>query len=61
MRFLKDNEKKLFRNLEHSNLKLERNKSHLMFNETCHIYYKNELSVSEINNEIPKLKTKGIQ
>ena len=33
---LKDNGKKLFRNLEHSILKLERTKSHLMFNETCY-------------------------
>ena len=32
LRFLKDNEKKLFRNLKRSTLKLERNKSHLMFN-----------------------------
>ena len=38
LKFLKDNEKKLFRNLERSTLKLERNNSHLMFNETC--YYK---------------------
>ena len=36
LRFLKDNENKLFRNLERSTLKLEGNKSHLMFNETCH-------------------------
>ena len=36
LRFLKGNEKKLYRNLKRSTLKLERNKSHLMFNETCH-------------------------
>ena len=36
LRLLKDNEKKLYRNLECRTLKLERNKSHLMFNETCY-------------------------
>ena len=37
LRFLKDNEKKLLgRNLERTTLKLERNKSYLMFNETCY-------------------------
>ena len=36
LRFLKDNEKKLFRNSERTTLKLERNKSHLTFKETCY-------------------------
>ena len=36
LRFLKDNKNKLLRNLERSTLKLERNKSHLMYNEACH-------------------------
>ena len=35
LRFFKDNEKTLYRNLERSTLKLEKKKSHLMFNETC--------------------------
>ena len=40
---LTDNEKIIFRNLERSTLKLEKNKSHLMFNETC--YNNNEINV----------------
>ena len=42
LRFFKSNEKTLYRNLDHSILKLEKpNSSHLMFNETnCNIYAK---------------------
>ena len=36
LRFLKDNEKTMYRNLERSILKLKKYKSHLMFNETCY-------------------------
>ena len=36
LRIMKDNEKKLFINLKRSTLKMERKKSHLMFNETCY-------------------------
>ena len=36
-RFLTNNEKIIYRNLERSTLKLERSKSYLMFNETCYI------------------------
>ena len=36
LRFLTDNEKIMYRNLERNTLKLERNKFHLMFNETCY-------------------------
>ena len=36
LRFLKDNEKKLFRSLDRRTLKPETNKSHSMFNETCY-------------------------
>ena len=36
LRLFKANEKTLYRNLERSTLKLERNKTHLMFNETCY-------------------------
>ena len=38
MRFSKDNKKSVDRNLERSTLKLENNKSRLMFNETCYTY-----------------------
>ena len=36
LRFLTDNEKIIYRNLERKILKLEGDKSHLMFNETCY-------------------------
>ena len=36
LRFLKRNKKTLYRNLERSTLKFEKNKSHAMFNETCY-------------------------
>ena len=45
LRFLKENEKKLFRNLERTTLKLERTKSQLMFNETCY----NNLKSKSVN------------
>ena len=35
-RFFKDNENTIYGNLERSTLKLEKNKSHIVFNETCY-------------------------
>ena len=35
LRFFRDNERKMHRNLEHGTLNLEKKKSHIMFNKTC--------------------------
>ena len=56
-RFFKDNEKKLFKNLERSTLKFERMKSHIIFNETS--YNNNILSnyTRKINWQITEQNT----
>ena len=46
LRFLMDNEKIIYRNLERNTLKLERNKSHLMFHQTC---YNNNRDAKELS------------
>ena len=46
LRFFTDNEKIIYRNLERITKKLENNKSHLMFNETC---YNNDIFPTSTN------------
>ena len=55
LRLWKDNKKKLFRNLERTALKLERNKSHLIFNETC---YNNDILPKYTGIKLYRIKAK---